>query len=265
MSNLNINPRVLRVILTLVMILLLHIMVKCRCRNRNNSSHQMLELFQDVVNQDEFIDYRFSDIFREWSSASKGTPYRESFLKRFPNTLGGKYLRKYKKNKDFKTLNEIIDEEYVPKLDSLPDENTVVVHLRIGDVILKKKDKVEGKKYHEYDILIKPWFTYGWQPSKYENLAKKLHEENPNYQVILVFGAHFDENKEISEDYVEDIATIFRDRGFKVQEKHTGNPDMDFSYMSQAKIWVPGGGGFANLITDNLNFKKAKVYQVKDY
>lgn len=251
-----------RIILGIIFILAIVIFFTKSKKRQLNAN---FEFFKNVVNDDEFIDYRFSDIFREWSTASKGTPYRESFLKRFPNTLGGKYLRKYKKNKDFETLNQIIDEEYVPKLDSIPDEKTIVVHLRIGDVILKKKEKVRGKKYHEYDILIKPWFTYGWQPSKYENLAKKLHEENPNYQVILVFGAHFDENKEISEDYVEDIATIFRDRGFQVEEKHTGNPDMDFSYMSQAKIWVPGGGGFANLITDNVKFKKAKVYQVKDY
>lgn len=243
------------------LIFLIYLMQHYNKKKRN----LIIENFKDVLNQDKFINYRFSDIFREWSSASKGTPYRNEFLKKFPNTLGAKYLKKYKKNKDFNTLNEIIDKEYLPLLDSLPDENTVVVHLRIGDVILKKKDKVKDKKYYNYDILIKPWFTYGWQPSKYENLAKKLYKKNPKYKIIVIFGAHFNENKQISEDYVEDITTIFRDLGFNVKEKHTGNPDLDFSFMSQAKIWVPGGGGFSNLITDNVKFKKAKVYQVKDY
>ena len=251
----------MKIKIVLLFLIILGIILKCFCNKKLSN----LELFQNVLNQNKFLNYRFSDIFREWSSASRGTKYRIEFMDKFPNTLGTKYLKKYKKNKDFKTLNEIIDSEYVPKLKEVPDKKTIVVHLRIGDVILKKKNKVPGKKYHVYDILIKPWFTYGWQPKKYDNLAQYLSKKHGNCKVIIIFGAHFNENKEISEDYVNDISTIFEDKGFKVEKKHTGDPDMDFSYMSQAKIWVPGGGGFANLITDNLKFKGSTIYQVKDY
>lgn len=213
-----------------------------------------------LVNDDRYINYRLSDIIREWSSAGKGTPYRKNFIKNFPGTLGAMYLMENKKTRDFRTLNRIIKKHFLPKMKDLPDNKTLIVHLRIGDTILNKKEKVKGKDYHKYDLLIEPWFTYAFQPSKYEKLADKFDK---SFKVIIIYGAHFKQNVKISRDYINDIKNVFKKKGFSVSEKISGNPDLDFSYMCESKHFVKGGGGYSNLIADNVRFKGNIVYEFK--
>ena len=112
------------------------------------------------------------------------------------------------------------------------------------------KVKREGRRnYHKYRILIKPWHT-GEQPSEYEKLAKNLFKENKDYKILIVYGAHFKENEEISRDYINDIKNIFVDRGFEVGERESGNPDLDFVFMSRAKNYVKSGGGYSTTVAE---------------
>ena len=92
------------------------------------------------TNHQKWIDYRLGDIFYDYPKLyikkKNNLSYMDNISSKYPNSIGHKYCVETKnfKNKggNFKILKKIIDNEKYEK----PNENDIILHLRIGDVIL---------------------------------------------------------------------------------------------------------------------------------
>ena len=47
--------------------------------------------------------------------------------------------------------------------------------------------------------------------------------------------------------------------------KHENNPDIDFIYMCNSKIFIKSGGGFSDIIGEMDKYRGGIVYSVRDF
>lgn len=63
--------------------------------------------------------------------------------------------------------------------------------------------------------------------------------------VTLVAGSHEKMNYERSSEYINGVYDFFAGRGFTVRLRIGREPDTDILFMSRAKVFVQGGGGYS--------------------
>ena len=99
----------------------------------------------------------------------------------------------------------------------------------------------------------------------YEKLLNKNFKKNTKKKVFILYGSHFNTKKKISEQYIKDIEKIFRDYGFIVERKNSGNPDKDYIFMAKSYNFIRGGGGYSNVLSKHIKYKGNNVLDPKDY
>lgn len=222
----------------------------------------------DLYNGDKWDNYRFGDIYRGFFYCSyrncKNLPlqgicsnnsnlheeikkgkclywmknewplnYLENIEKLYPDSYASKYVR-YSgfpnsfKIEDINILKKILNESSYNK----PSENTLVIHLRLGDVV-KDTD-------YSYDILY------------YKELYEKIKNNSKIKKVDIVTGLHKNENIKESSDKLNEIKHIF-DNDYPTEVIITKNPDKDLYYMCHSKFFSRSGGGYSNIICDYLS------------
>ena len=96
-----------------------------------------------ITNNQQWINYRLGDVISGYKKLFEKKGNNLSYIDKVPikykNSIAHKYLIETKnvdnKNKNLKILKKIVDNEKYEK----PSENDVILHLRIGDVILGYK------------------------------------------------------------------------------------------------------------------------------
>tara|TARA_A100001015_G_scaffold267887_1_gene318313 strand:- start:181 stop:870 length:690 start_codon:yes stop_codon:yes gene_type:complete len=190
-------------------------------------------------------NYRLGDCIK-----SKNEWFKDFHLKKYPNSIASKYLKKTKKKNDYNILYDIVKTYN----NNTPQDN-VVIHLRIGDVLEKKGwcNNHTCKNYSYEDINI------------YKKIANDI-KNNTNFKnIIIVAGSHYNYNNyDNSYKYINQVENIFKDKGFNVKKRLGYNPDSDLVYMSNSKYFVSSGtrGGFTKIISEMVNRNNGTVYKL---
>ena len=209
--------------------------------------------------------YRFTDALKGYyfSQYMKNPMTRETLLKyyeKFGSTLVSQYFNKTKSIRDLGVLNFLLR----PKLKNLPN-NTAVIHLRLGDTSCLEC----WKKLTTYKTLrVNTNKVYVYPETYYQQIIQKISKENISTIVIVAATYHaVGDMKAIYEDsmkYVKLLRNLFIQHGYRVVERiNCGTPDEDFIYMTSAKYFVPGGGGFSRTIGQLVARNGGKVFVIK--
>ena len=185
--------------------------------------------------QDYWNDYRLSDAVKQ---VSRHNHWKEDYKPKYPYSLAYEYL-------DSEPASVHVDIPLLATLaraNQLPANDTLVVHLRMGDVIDDVGDVVE--------------FWSGGQSTKY--VFNRAYYDGLDYpaeiqRVVLVgSNVHHASDHDRSHQYLLLVQEWFRTKlGVNVTtEWHGGHhtPDDDFGYMTLASWFVVGGGGYSGLV-----------------
>jgi hypothetical protein len=211
------------------------------------------ETLMNTLCENLAFDMEDSKVNQKWCSQNKEQwadlrnnklGYLDSLTKNYPDSIASQYIKKvgYPKNysvSDFTVLKSIFSKLSYDK----PDPSSLVIHLRLGDVL--------SKKYIDeylYD------FVY------YQELLNRIKKNKKIKQVDIVTGLHKNMFVKKSNDYLKKIVKLF-EKDYPVKVVLTKNPDKDLYYMCHSKFFANAGGGFSRIVLNYLKEKtKARIY-----
>jgi len=221
-------------------------------------------------------EYRLADmiLYREWRSKENGEKYHLEF---FPNSIASEYMKQTKTEENYELLFSILKKhtKQFNEID-LPKNNTLIIHLRLGDVIemskLSVKDFLIDNKSIDSSLICDKNYgnvvcninenTINNSVSYVKPLSyfyNKIHKINGINEIVLVAGCHvLYSSYEKSYLYIKCIQIFLEELGYNVSTRLGKNPDEDFIFMSNAKYFLPSGGGFSNIVK-NMVIKNKNV------
>jgi hypothetical protein len=246
--------------ITILFIILLIILLNYTFKNKENFMN----------NEENWYNYRLGDMLEycNWPEWRKKKKHNYDFLdpvsvsKRYPNSIGDIYFKRLKKKeKNLDLLYKIIDEKSHNNK-NIPKNNEVVLHLRIGDVIEKCDNDVFKYRYSNHK------HSKGFYAIKLENIKNNLNLFK-NKKVILVYGNHLTDTitntqRKCTELYLQKIRELFKNNNITFQERQSGNPDEDFVYMCNSKVFCKSGGGYSNLISKYVRSRGNEVIDLNN-
>ena len=180
--------------------------------------------------------YRLGDII-------KGEKWRRSLgdyhKKCFPNSIAVEYMRRTDYSYDYKVLGDIIG-----GIPLYPSKNTLIIHLRCGDVLEKSPYSVS--EHLNSELRYKNGIYYVKPRSYYNRILQNIKKYDIT-NVEIITGFHNSKKYPKSIVYINAIKYMF-DFKYKTRIISGRSPDYDFAYMSHSKYFVKSGGGFSRLI-----------------
>ena len=187
--------------------------------------------------------YRLSDVFNGYIKRDD-TNYIKYLKYKKPNSIANKYINATEKKLNYDVLLDIMDKDY--KYVEKPKFNELVIHIRLGDVMSGINNISE--------------FWYGIDRKNIGNryVKNKHYYLNTLYKiplevdtVVIVSGIHqnYDKTKEKSEEYLKLIENFYKSYGYNTRIRFNGDPDEDFVYISNARNFIKGGGGFSDQLS----------------
>ena len=155
----------------------------------------------------------------------------------FPGTIAWEYLRKRQATYDFEVLCDDIVRRRSGARARLPPPDAVVIHLRLGDDVewqWRHTDLWDGEDHRK--VKNKAYF---------EAAIEKFPAEVKTVVIVgsAVHRNYFSDSKG-SEWYTNKVVDFFTRRGYVVVQRLSALPDDDFVYLSNAKYFLPTGGGY---------------------
>mmetsp|Transcript_15749 Transcript_15749/g.47634 ORF Transcript_15749/g.47634 Transcript_15749/m.47634 type:complete len:320 (-) Transcript_15749:1508-2467(-) len=176
-------------------------------------------------------------------------------------TLAVDYADAKKENplphRDYATLQKVMDafRERHPSLE-VPPKEALVVHLRLGDVISRSPVPVDylvvcSGPASNYHTLVKSAYEYLYDAKK----AGKNH-------IILVAGSHHAmDPDDPSWRYAFAIKLAFERAGYDpVELRLKPQPDEDFIYLSHARAFIEGTGGYSKYVAQFVKRNHGSVF-----
>ena len=203
-----------------------------------------------LINENKWLNYRLGDCIKNYSNLRNNT------IKNYPNSLGSKFVHRIRslnlKNETHQdklnVLNSIIKEE--KKKYTLPNENDVVFHLRLGDILSKYNND-------KFNFTRKNW---GTDINKLESILQKIKEKHKVSKFYIVYGAHVKNiNVNLNKQFLEKIKQLCKKDFTEVILRNT-DPDSDFIFMCSAKIFIKSGGGFSRYISNIVKMNNGITY-----
>jgi hypothetical protein len=206
---------------------------------------------QVCENAYEIPSYRLGDTFYEDHSA---IPEFTQFY--FPESIATKYLKSKSKKHDLPAMLKLIEGPEYAHYEK-PAADTVVVHLRLGDALLRNKD-------------------YLLRNDTYYNKAAKRMLKNNIKSVVLVTGDHkikqratltgakhysrdSDSMEKMTKERVQHIEKLFQKNGLTVSKRINYNADCDLVYMANSHSFLQAGGRYSSLISELVRSKGGEV------
>ena len=212
------------------------------------------EIYQAQDSKTPWIWYRLGDMAKKKKFRDQAMG-RKLHYKLYPDSIASEYMRQTNKNWDIDVLINLI-KKFPPDL--TPDEDELVIHLRVGNVIDRVQNSVEEllEKSRPYwgECQSSPstndkWNHYVRPLSYYEKHLDQMDKRIK--KITLVAGGNLCEwdNYTKSKEYIKVIKNLFEKSGLNVQDRLGNNaPDDDFVYMCRSKFFIAGGGGFSQLV-----------------
>jgi len=208
--------------------------------------------------------YRLGDILSSWYTINFKYDWeaiRQHINLAFPGTIGAEYMNN---TPDLKTHEHFLKSSLqrhifydilrrrvremgyeVPKL------TDIVVHLRLGDTCDYEDASVLwdiGDTYIYTDGSVEK-AHYVKPKSYYDEGIKKIPADYQSKGSVVFVGSLLHSNVTDHTNcikYRDLVMQYFKDRGYQVQTRFDeGDPDRDFVYMSFAKNFIGGGGGYS--------------------
>ena len=211
-------------------------------------------------------EYRIGDMFLYpfWRKQGYGGENHETgedmtgeeyHLKYFPDSIASEYMMKSKKSKNFDVLFDIINSR--KKYHILPPKNTLVMHLRVGDVI-------DDRGWN--DKSVKDLLTYG---SLYVKSLYSIYKilncaiRNGIESVHIVYGFHKEGKFLKSKLYLACVYLYCKENGFDVKLITQSDADKALVYLTYSDLFAPSGGGFSYIISRLVKKNGKKVCRVR--
>ena len=199
-----------------------------------------------IVNENKWLNYRLGDVIKGDRKLAKN--YTGSIAQEYVN-LTQNLEKKY----NFDVLNKIIENRKKNSNITIPGKNDIVIHIRLGDTITNFKN-------NKFNRLRKNWST---DVNLLDNILKELKPKYNKSKVYLVYGAHKKNiNLKANQKFLDTIESIIKKYNFKF-EKINNNPDEDFLFMCNSKIFIKSGGGFSRIISQIVKQKGGIIYDPK--
>jgi len=208
-----------------------------------NTKKPVRELKLKNLYNKEYHRYRIGDVYI-WGKGPKydRVKYHEE---NFPNSIATKYLNLLKEgesnNKD--KLMRVINNE--PKLDTSPEYNSFVLHVRVGDVFCRHKGNWMSSKLGVKGMI--NHYTKKDNPGWWRDILKFMNEKNLD-KVYIIVGSHTPYCLLESEDFIMDRVNMFRKNGKDVVLRIGNTPDEDILWVRRAKYFKSTGGGYGKVL-----------------
>jgi hypothetical protein len=208
-----------------------------------NTKKPVRELKLKNLYNEEYHRYRMGDVYM-WG---KGPNYNKVKYheENFPNSIATKYLNLLKKgessNKD-KFLQVLHNE---PQLDTMPEDNSFVLHVRVGDVFCRHKGNWMRNKLGVKGMI--NHYTKKYNPEWWSDILKFMNEKNLD-KVYIIVGSHTPYCLLESEDFIMDRVNMFKKNGKDVVLRIGNSPDEDILWVRRAKYFKSTGGGYGKVL-----------------
>ena len=208
---------------------------------------------EGIIYRPELERYALGDCFRARKKCGSESEWGRE-------TLGMAYLNATESGYDYALLEELID-AYRERHDApIPAADTLVIHLRLGDVIRLSRLPADyllvcsGPAYRNH-TQVKSVYEYLYDAKK-TNLTT----------VVLVGGSHT--TLELDDDswfYALAIKRAFEVAGYDTSLRLEPRPDEDFIYMSRAKNFIQGAGGYSYYASKLAEMNGGKIWGRRYY
>ena len=208
--------------------------------------------------------YRLGDVI--YRKATDNLFNRTLYSIKWKNTIADQYYKKKKKYQDYETLYQIVKNKSkkVKIPDGIPDGKTLVIHLRIGDVIENEylgsiDDLLEGKSDYKG--------SDGWYYLKdykyFENNIEKIKDKIN--KIVIVGGYHCANNPIRSKIYLEKLINFMQKKNYIIEQRiDKYSSDEDFIYMSNSSYFLRSGGGYSKLANEMVKMNN-KYNLIENY
>ena len=207
--------------------------------------------------------YRLGDYVRRAGGFSSRWYYFTYRYSQPHNSIIRRYGNRTSKAENVAVLADIVRQCDAPRT---PDA-ALIIHLRLGDVIDNHDRSVDSFLSGDYQVNDEMWDSMNgrkWRGTNctaqtctsegyvkpltyFETLLSKVPV--CVRRVILVSGSHTQtKNPQKSAEYLRRLREFLEQYGFEVEVRWNKPPDDDFVFMSNAKYFVPSGGGFSELV-----------------
>ena len=199
--------------------------------------------------------YRLGDMFWSEDQRSKKDGYRRH-TRDFPESIAVEYMNKQSAN--YELMIQIVNERTRNHSELIPNNHTVVIHLRTGDVI--------DMNEHTVDEFLKlrnlTYWEYTRPLSFYDNIFNEIKSQNITFDhVMIITGFHKQIDHKKSVLYIEHTVNHIERMGYNVTLRINQNPDDDFMIMCSSKYFIKSGGGFSRMIGNIVLLKGGKVFE----
>lgn len=203
--------------------------------------------------------YRLGDMVKSerFRSQINGRNFHYKF---YPNSIASEYMKLTKKDFDYDILNFVIKRK---KIDSYPDKDELIVHLRTGDDINRLNSSVDDillGNYEKDPVMKNLEETSSCKLRKDLIRTKKFFEDlkipDDIKKITLISNPMAGgrtlrtDNINKSVEYVKRISEILKNRKFDVQNRNDKKADDDLIYMTHSKYFSPSHGGFSKIVRD---------------
>ena len=198
--------------------------------------------------------YRLGDMFKTERLRSMMDGYQRH-IENFPDSIAVEYMNKLGEN--YQLLLQIVNERTNKHPELIPNNHTLVIHLRTGDVIDLSNHTVD--EFLKFKNLTNHHYT---RPlSFYDNMFNDIKTQNITFDHVMVitgFHRNIDHKKSIS--YIDYIIKHIERMGYNVTLRINQNPDDDFITMCNSKYFIISGGGFSRMTANIVRLKGGKVF-----
>lgn len=208
-----------------------------------------------VLKENKF--YRFGDlIFKDgggrWESDREVVKNNDEFK----NTILCKYLTQLHGDSepDFELLKKIVQEHTLEHRCEIPEENELVIHLRLGDIFQKSKyEKLRVKRLkRSVDRLFEKDNILNSNPDALDKITivTALH-----YGANETNGKHFFNKLSYNQNlsFLRNFEGRINERGFELNLVSNEKTDLDLCYMVNSKYFAMGCSSFSHIIAKCMN------------
>lgn len=232
------------------------------------------------------INYRLGDIilmnFKRHEACDEGwsggkldgaESLRDCTIRMWPESIASLYMKQTNDESNMKVLNKIVSEKS-KTYTSLPDKDTAVFHIRVGDVIDINLDPVKYPKSRTFTaeefwskrtcsfphIGCPDWAFYVRCKSEMQDKINRIKTLKIKIKKIcFVYGVHAAGDFPESKKYLAKCKELCENQGFVVELKNHKDADESFVYMCNSKVFVQGRGGFSRLIANVVRYRSNMV------
>ena len=205
--------------------------------------------------------YRLGDVFKHHQFRFLVPKHRENW----PGSLAVEYVDRlidpmHSGDAEFDVMFNIIQNRSTsPLIQSLlPDDHTLVIHLRTGDVI--DNDKMSVSQMWDCRVCGGDNIYTRGRPFYHEIWDEIQKEKISIDRILLITGWHFDIEHSRSIEFINKVIEFMEGLVETVDIRFNEIPDEDVLIMANSNYFVLSGGSFSRMIAELVNMNGGKVF-----